>query len=223
MKIISSYDCRTYIFAVKSAKDTDYIIVYHHRLSKNPLRWAFIDNKRKKDIAAAAALEETGGRNEFRHPLKYASGEKGESGVFGFFDKLGLYYEISSLHFKYPRTIIIPTIKYIAKRVCIQSREMKRMTGGIAGFFIGAAAFLLLKQFVLSLSAGKKASVFWGIMQPLSWVLGLLLCAVLIPGQLHWAGAGVSGTLIICTAVSVLRGLRRMRKVCPDKPLGDIT
>jgi hypothetical protein len=41
-----------------------------------------------KNVAAAAALKETGGRNEFLHPLKYASGEKDESGVFDFFDKL---------------------------------------------------------------------------------------------------------------------------------------
>jgi ketosteroid isomerase-like protein len=64
----------------------------------------FFDNKRKIDVAAAAALKETGGRNEFRHPFKYdisaarsrtpptkklfASGEKDESGVFELFDKL---------------------------------------------------------------------------------------------------------------------------------------
>jgi hypothetical protein len=30
----------------------------------------FFDNKRKKDAAAAAALKETGGRNEFRHPVE---------------------------------------------------------------------------------------------------------------------------------------------------------
>jgi hypothetical protein len=74
-------------------------------MSKNPLRRVF-DNKRKKDVDAAAAPEETGGRYEFRHPLKYdlfylcrtlahsatkklfAYGEKDESSVIDFFDRL---------------------------------------------------------------------------------------------------------------------------------------
>jgi hypothetical protein len=55
---------------------------------EKPASLGFFDNKRKKDVAAAAALKETGGRNEFRNPLKYASGEKDESGVFDFLDKL---------------------------------------------------------------------------------------------------------------------------------------
>jgi hypothetical protein len=55
---------------------------------EKPASLGFSDNKLKKDAAAAAAPEETGGRNEFRHPLKYASGEKDESGVFDFFEKL---------------------------------------------------------------------------------------------------------------------------------------
>jgi hypothetical protein len=38
---------------------------------EKPASLVFFDNKRKKDFAAAAAPEETGGRNEFRHPLKY--------------------------------------------------------------------------------------------------------------------------------------------------------
>jgi hypothetical protein len=74
------------------------------RIGKRPQ--GFFNNKRKKDVVAAAAPEETGGRNKFRRPLKYdlivsaarsrappakklfASGEKDESGVFNFFDKL---------------------------------------------------------------------------------------------------------------------------------------
>ncbi len=77
------------------------------------------------------------------------------------------------------------------------------MTGEL-GIFHWCCRILLLKQFVLSLSAGKKASVFWGIMQPLSWVLGLLLGGF-DSGTASLGGCGVSGTLIICTAVSVLR------------------
>jgi hypothetical protein len=37
----------------------------------------FFDNKRKKDVAAAAALKETGGGNEFRHPFEICLRRKG--------------------------------------------------------------------------------------------------------------------------------------------------
>jgi hypothetical protein len=58
---------------------------------EKPASQDFFYNKREKDVAAAAAPEETGGRNEFRHPLKYDTGKKDESKVFAFFDKLIMF------------------------------------------------------------------------------------------------------------------------------------
>ena len=97
------------------------------------------------------------------------------------------------------------------------------MIGGSAGIVVGFIAFFLLKQFVLALASGNRASVFLGIAQPLFLVLCLLLCAVFVPGQLQWAGAGASGALITGSLVSTVRGLRRLRRTqCPDKPLRNI-
>jgi hypothetical protein len=85
----------------------------HRKASEKPASPGFFDNKRKKDAAAAAAPKETGGRNEFRHPLKYdffvsvarsrtppaeklfAFCEKDESNEFDFFDKLCLPNQVS--------------------------------------------------------------------------------------------------------------------------------
>ncbi|NLO47533.1 MAG: hypothetical protein GX111_04330 [Clostridiales bacterium] len=97
------------------------------------------------------------------------------------------------------------------------------MIGGGVGIVAGFIAFFLLKQFVFVLASGKRASVFLGIAQPLFLAICLMLCALFMPGQLQWAGAGISGTLITGTLVSTAHSLRRLRRAkCPDKPLRNI-
>jgi hypothetical protein len=97
------------------------------------------------------------------------------------------------------------------------------LIGGFIGIVVGYLGFLLLKQFVRALKSGKKTAVFLGIAQPVLLFASLFLCALVIPGQLHWAGAGITLVLIAGTYISALRSQGYKRGVAHTiKPMTEL-
>lgn len=88
----------------------------------------------------------------------------------------------------------------------------------LPGFFIGLAAglvhFYVLSRFTAMVTGGSftMRTAALGIVQFLIPMAALLLCALLLRGQLLWAGIGMAGTLITSSTVKlILTGRRKGR------------